>query len=116
MTDYTYAVINENGIVENIISADNPDAATPLKLLFENKYQIILETEETGVAYIGGDFFDSQLRPPKTFESWIWSSQDKKWLAPVEYPQDDKVYSWDENTISWVEIPTSGEEELWQSQ
>ena len=27
------------------------------------------------------------------------------WEAPVPYPQDGKVYTWDEATQSWVEVP-----------
>lgn len=27
--------------------------------------------------------------------------------APVPYPQDGKQYTWDEDTQSWVEVPTT---------
>jgi hypothetical protein len=40
----------------------------------------------------------------KPFESWILNEDSCKWKAPVAYPTDDKVYEWDEPTLSWVEI------------
>lgn len=116
MTDYTYAVINEDGIVENIISADNPDASIALKLLIPEASEIILSTEQTGPAYIGGDFFSGQFRPIPPFNSWVWDINKKSWKAPIDYPQDDKVYFWDDNTISWIEAPTIDNGETWQSQ
>jgi hypothetical protein len=29
------------------------------------------------------------------------------WDAPVAMPTDDKRYSWDEDTLSWVEVTVS---------
>ena len=41
--------------------------------------------------------------PPKPFNSWVLDEQTCLWNAPVAYPTDDKRYSWDEATTSWVE-------------
>lgn len=40
--------------------------------------------------------FDTTTRP---FESWIWNGT--KWVAPVDYPTDGKVYIWNESTKKW---------------
>ena len=42
--------------------------------------------------------------PPKNFESWILNEDTCLWDAPVAYPTDGKVYTWDEPTLSWVEL------------
>jgi len=42
--------------------------------------------------------------PPKPFASWILNESTWLWEAPVEMPNDDKKYQWDEATISWKEI------------
>ena len=40
---------------------------------------------------------------PQPFPSWSLDGSDD-WQAPVTYPDDDKVYRWDEDTTNWVEI------------
>lgn len=40
----------------------------------------------------------------KLFNSWILNENTCRWEAPVPYPNDGKLYSWDELLINWVEI------------
>lgn len=40
---------------------------------------------------------------PKPFPSWVLNETTCKWEAPTPMPEDDKTYSWDEETTSWVE-------------
>ena len=43
--------------------------------------------------------------PPKPFQSWLLDEDTCRWKAPVPKPTDiDKLYHWDEPTLSWVEI------------
>ena len=42
--------------------------------------------------------------PPKPFASWVLNESTCLWDAPVAYPTDDKRYTWDEATTSWVEV------------
>jgi hypothetical protein len=42
--------------------------------------------------------------PPKPFNSWVLNESTCLYDAPTPMPTDDKRYSWDENTTSWVEI------------
>ena len=41
---------------------------------------------------------------PKPFESWTLSEATWLWESPVAYPDDGKIYTWDEETISWKEF------------
>ena len=41
---------------------------------------------------------------PKPYPSWILNESTWLWKAPVDYPTDDKRYTWDEATTSWVEV------------
>jgi len=43
--------------------------------------------------------------PPKLFESWVLNENTCLWDPPTPYPADGKDYYWDEDTISWVEVP-----------
>jgi len=41
---------------------------------------------------------------PQPFPSWTLNHQTWLWEAPVPYPNDGKLYRWDEDTTSWVEV------------
>ncbi len=42
--------------------------------------------------------------PPQPYPSWVLDEDTCIYEAPVPYPTDDLMYSWDEDTTSWVEI------------
>lgn len=42
--------------------------------------------------------------PPKPYNSWILNEDTCHWEAPVPYPDDGKIYQWDEDTTNWVEV------------
>lgn len=42
--------------------------------------------------------------PPKSYASWTLNEDTCLWDAPVAMPTDGKLYSWDEATLSWVEV------------
>ena len=53
-----------------------------------------------------GDTYDSgrdAFISPKPFSSWTLNEDTCRWDAPVDYPDDGKVYEWDESTTNWVE-------------
>lgn len=43
--------------------------------------------------------------PIKPYPSWLLDTTKCKWTAPVPRPDDGKRYTWNEATLSWVEIP-----------
>jgi hypothetical protein len=42
--------------------------------------------------------------PPQPFASWTLNEDSCLWEAPVPYPDDDKMYQWDEDTTNWIEV------------
>ena len=42
--------------------------------------------------------------PPKPFASWTLNEDTCLWDAPTPHPDDGKMYRWDEETTSWVEV------------
>jgi len=63
------------------------------------------ETMRKNYAAIGYTY-DNNLDafiPPKPFASWVLNEDTCLWDAPVEYPDDGKVYDWNEGSTSWVE-------------
>ena len=44
---------------------------------------------------------------PQPYASWVLNNTTWSWEAPVAMPTDDKKYTWDEATTSWVEVPAA---------
>jgi hypothetical protein len=54
-----------------------------------------------------GFFYDEEkdaFIPPKPYNSWILNDDTCRWEAPINYPDDDKNYEWNEQTQSWEEL------------
>lgn len=43
--------------------------------------------------------------PPKIYNSWILNEESCCWEAPIPYPNDDNLYTWNEEILNW-EITT----------
>ncbi len=41
---------------------------------------------------------------PKPFGSWKYDEDLEIWVSRVPIPQDGKQYTWDEESLSWIEI------------
>ena len=57
-----------------------------------------------------GDTWDvtkNAFIPPKPFNSWTLNEETCLYEAPIPMPNDDKMYLWDEETTSWIEITSS---------
>lgn len=110
----------ENNIVTKVIVVSNQD------ILDENGQ----ESEQKGIDFcsnlLGGTWiqtsYNGKIRknyagigykydatldafiPPQPFASWVLDESTAQWKAPVDRPTDDKMYIWDENTTSWIEV------------
>lgn len=42
---------------------------------------------------------------PIVYPSWVFNSTKCLWEAPVAYPDDGKLYQWNEETTSWDPAP-----------
>lgn len=61
-----------------------------------------LRKNYAGVGY-SYDALKDVFIPPKQFESWILNEETCLWEPPIEYPNDGKIYDWNENTKTWEE-------------
>ena len=41
---------------------------------------------------------------PQPYPSWTLNDTTCLWSAPTAYPDDGKVYNWNEDTTNWVEV------------
>ena len=64
---------------------------------------VALRGNYAGIGYTY-DIPNDVFYAPQPYPSWILSSSTWLWEAPVPYPTDGKVYTWDEPTLSWKEL------------
>jgi hypothetical protein len=68
----------------------------------QTSYNGTIRKNYAGIGYT----YDSQRNafiPPQPYPSWTLIEETCQWLSPVAYPTDDKLYNWDEATLTWIE-------------
>ena len=112
-----YAFLDENNIVTEVITGiDETETIEGLdpEIWYGNfRNQVCKRTSYNGNIrkhYAGVGMTYDAMRdafiPPKPFESWVLNEETCSWNSPTPMPTDNKQYTWDEATTSWVEIPT----------
>jgi len=94
-----YAKINSNNIVENVIVCEDSNIG-----LFDGYY--VKVTSSTNQPYIGAEFKKEvekfvEQKPP--YASWILDEITCKWNPPVPYPNDNGMYTWNEESTEWIQ-------------
>jgi hypothetical protein len=56
-----------------------------------------------GIGYYYDSIRDAFI-PPKPFPSWTLNEQSCLWQSPIPYPNDGKMYQWNEDILNWIEI------------
>jgi hypothetical protein len=69
----------------------------------QTSYNARIRKNYAGIGYTYDETLDAFV-PPKPFDSWVLDTDKAQWKAPVDMPSDDKRYTWDEATTSWIEI------------
>jgi hypothetical protein len=95
----SYALI-KNNIVENIIVFDNP--SEELVQQFKEIHNADLLIETTDSCAVGGEYDGTNFWTIKPFPSWVKNEETGMWETPVPYPNDDKIYAWNETDKNWV--------------
>ena len=109
----------EDGIVTNVIVAEqdyiDTQDGTWVQTSYNTRggkhYDPETQEEDSGTPlrknYAGiGDTYDSTrdaFYTPQPHPSWTLNDDTCLWEAPVAYPTDDKIYEWNEDTLSWIE-------------
>ena len=114
-----YAFLDENNIVTEVIPGRNEDEVVDGISDWEAHYgafrgQVCKRTSYNnnyrknyaGIGYSYDPVRDAFIAP-KPFASWILNEDTCRWEAPVAMPTDGALYTWDEDTLSWVEVPTN---------
>lgn len=105
----TVNVLN-NEVINNLPFPDSEPIGIEFFTEWSGGYSNWRQTSYNGnfrknYAIIGGiyDPIRDAFIAPQPYPSWILNETTCQWEAPVAYPTDDKAYTWDEATTSWVE-------------
>ena len=109
-----YAFLDENNIVTEVITGrdewEEIDGITDWEAAYgqfrnqvckRTSYNGNIRYNYAGVGYTYDEEADAFI-PPKPFESWVLNDK-FSWVAPIDYPQDKKIYYWDEEAGNWIE-------------
>lgn len=99
MTSLNYAML-KNSIVTNIIVFDNPSETTIQYFKELHEVDDIIVAGEN--CFIGSEYDNEVFWYNKPYPSWIKDYELNSWKAPVERPQDENLYYWNEDTTSWI--------------
>ena len=101
----------ENGVVTQVIVSDSQQwceanlGGTWVQTSYNTKGNQHPEGRPLNKNYagIGYTWDGTGFAAPQPYASWTKDSDTYLWEAPVAMPTDDKMYRWDEETISWIE-------------
>jgi len=109
----------ENNIVTQVIVVNNQDIVDENGQESEQKgidfcsnllggtwkqtsYNGSIRKNYAGIGYTYDETLDAFIEP-KPYASWILDETTCQWKSPVDYPTDDKRYTWNEETLTWNE-------------
>ena len=118
-----WAELDGDNVVLRVLVGSNGDSDEGYQWLIDNLGGTWVKTSyntQGGVHSLGGtplrknyagigytyDSVRDAFIPPKPFNSWVLNESSCLWEAPVAYPTDGKMYTWDEASTSWVEVVT----------
>lgn len=114
-----FAQIDENNIVTQVLVIEQDVVNTGL---FGNPNSFVQTSYNThgGTHSLGGTplrknyagigyTYDAQrdaFYAPQPFPSWTLNEDTCLWEAPTPMPEDGKIYNWNEDATSWVNVTT----------
>ena len=101
-----FAEINSDSIVQRVIVAEqnfiNSGAVGDSFNWVQTSYNGNFRKNYAGTGYTYDKSKDAFIAP-QPYASWTLVEATCQWEAPVAYPDDGKMYTWDEDTTAWVE-------------
>jgi hypothetical protein len=117
-----FAQVDENWVVQQVIVVNNSvllnEQGIECDWLGEQFCQSLygahtkwIQTSYSGKKYknlagIGYTFdpYRNAFIPPKPYQSWVLNEESCMWEAPMPYPSDGGLYTWDEDAGTWLAV------------
>jgi hypothetical protein len=105
-----FAELDENNIVTRVLVTNNAFPNEGYDWLVDNlsgtwvqtSYNATIRFNYAGVGFSYNSELDAFIAP-QPYPSWELD-ETCQWQAPTQYPEDDKMYTWDEETLTWKEV------------
>jgi len=101
-----FAKLNNN-IVSEVIVAEknfiNSGKVGDEFLWLQTSYNGNFRKNYAGIGFTYDKSKDAFI-PPKPYASWTLVEDTCQWTAPTAYPDDGKMYTWNEDTTNWTEV------------
>ena len=110
-----YSFLDENNVVTEVIAGiDETELIEGLdtetwygnfrgQVCKRTSYNNRIRFNYAGIGYFYDVVRDAFIAP-KPFDSWVLDEATCQWNSPIAYPQDGKMYEWNEESLSWVEL------------
>ena len=102
-----FAEIDNDNIVQRVIVAEqdfiNSGAVGDSFRWIQTSYNNNFRKNYAGKGYTYDKTRDAFIAP-NPYPSWTLVEATCQWEAPSAYPDDDKMYTWDEENTEWKEI------------
>lgn len=106
-----FAELDENNIVLRVLVGDNNMPNEGYDWFVENlggrwvqtSYNGKIRKNFAGIGFTYNEELDAFI-PPQPYESWTLNETTCLWMSPVPYPQDGRIYEWDEESQLWIEV------------
>lgn len=106
-----FAELDQNNIVTRVLVGNNDFSNEGYDWFVENlggrwvqtSYNGTIRKNFAGIGFTYDEELDAFI-PPQPFDSWTLNEETCHWEPPVEYPQDGKMYNWNEETTNWEEV------------
>jgi hypothetical protein len=107
-----YAFLDDNNIVTEVIvgideteliEGKDPEvwyAEFRGQRCVRTSYNASIRKNYAGIGYSYDEDLDAFIAP-QPFASWLLDEDTAQWVAPVAYPTDGLIYSWDEEALDW---------------
>lgn len=105
-----FAKVNDANIVTEVLVTNNNFPNEGYDWLVETfggrwiqtSYNARIRKNFAGIGYYYDEARDAFI-PPKPYESWKLNEETCQWEAPIAYPNDGNLYTWNEETQEWIE-------------
>tara|TARA_R110001606_G_scaffold398047_1_gene576155 strand:- start:122 stop:493 length:372 start_codon:yes stop_codon:yes gene_type:complete len=93
-------LLNSDGVEQEQLGINFLTTLTGHSLWVQTSYNHNIRKNYAGIGYTYDETRDAFIAP-KPYSSWILNETTCKWEAPVDKPNDGKIYIWNEETTAW---------------
>jgi len=105
----TQVIVVNNDVIDNLpFPESEPPGIEFCQSLYgadtlwkQTSYSSSFRVHYAGIGFVYDPVLDAFI-PPKPYPSWLLNTVTCEWEPPVPYPNDGRVYYWDETTQSLV--------------